>query len=107
MRVSLYRKLIMRDYKIFIVAEMLVEKMQYKITPIAVIGRVHSHLAEKVFHPGSLYHQSPETVPEIVQREQGFCPGLFPLIFRRDERTSQLYSMSKAVYGIGFPIFIL
>ena len=77
-----------RGDEFLLVFEMLEKEMLYQVACLAVVVRIHRHLAEEIFHVRLFDDEGSESVPKIVKGEQCLCSGLPALIFGSHETSS-------------------
>ena len=64
--------------------------MKNHITATTVIAWIHGHFSKEIFHIRHNYSQRSQSIPQVIQGKQTFASGTGRLIFKRNERTSQL-----------------
>ena len=81
--------------KSFRVFEILSHEIQDHVTGLYVETGVHGYFPEEVFHTRILHGKSAQTVPQVIQGEQGFASHFCRLVQRLYERTPQLDHFSE------------
>ena len=93
--VGLYGERCHRYDEVFLVAEMFVEEIEYHVAPLAVVGGIHGHLSEEVFHAGHDYGERSEAVPQIVEGEKALGPHAAALVGQCDIRACQFHCVGQ------------
>ena len=79
------------------VGEVLVHEIKDHVAALGGVFGIHRDFSEKVAHLGMDHRERSQTVPEIVEGEDGFGSGARRLVFGAHERAPEFYGIWEIV----------